>query len=75
MKKLYSFNKKLPQPSIIEGISKMADFQTLKERYRELLDNENVDFHAILSDWIVVGKDLQSSIDLANQELLESTNV
>ncbi len=71
MTKFYKFNKKLPKPSIIEGISKMADFRTLRERYAELLEKENADYRAILSDWISVGQDFQTSIDIATKELSE----
>jgi len=70
--KPYKFNNKLPRPSFIQGISKMADFGSLRERYAELLENENADYHALLSDWIAVGEDFQKAYTAATKELTES---
>ena len=74
MTKFYKFNKRLPKPSVTEGVAKMVDFRSLREKYAKLLEN-NADYNAILSDWVSVGQDIRDSIEIAKKELPENNNV
>lgn len=68
MTQFYEFNNKIKKPSIVESISKMADFSNIRERYLELFIDKNADYKAILSDWITVGEDIYYAIEISEKE-------
>lgn len=69
MTKYYEFNKKMRRPTFLDGVSKMADFDSLKARYTELI-KDDADYHAILSDWLAIGNDFHKAY---NDLVKEST--
>ncbi len=65
--KYYKFNECLRRPTFIDGVSKLADFSSLKLRYIEMF-GEDADYHALLSDWLTIGDDFHKAYnDLARE--------
>ena len=48
-------------PSLITGAARLLDFYGLFDRYNSSLSESEADYRALLSDWCVVGQELQSA--------------
>lgn len=61
-------------PSFVEGFSRLIDFGGTLEEYNSAFSSEQADQIAIASDWLVVGDDIRSAMDLSADEQLEITD-
>lgn len=50
------------RPSLIEGVARMVDFGNTLQVYNTSLTAEQADYLALLSDWLVVGHDLNKAM-------------
>ena len=56
-------------PSFFGGMASLLDFGTTLVVYNESKTVDEADYHAILTDWVVTGSDIQNSI---NQMCIDS---
>ncbi|MBN3951909.1 MAG: hypothetical protein HWQ38_37785 [Nostoc sp. NMS7] len=50
------------RPSFIEGVARIVDFGNTLQVYNTSLSPGQADYLALLSDWVVVGNDLQNAM-------------
>lgn len=60
-------------PSFVEGFARLVDIGNTLSVYNTSLTADQADTLAILSDWVVVGDDLRSSLidDIRSQQIEE----
>lgn len=61
-------------PSFVEGFSRLFDFGGTLEEYNSSLSSEQADTIATAIDWLAVGDDIRSAIDLYACEQLQITD-
>jgi hypothetical protein len=60
-------------PSFLEGIGRIGDFSGVLNQFNYSNSNEEADGKAIMSDWIMVGKDLKAAMNTFSKEECKSS--
>ena len=55
--------------SLYSGAARLLDFYGLYDRYNVCKDEHQADMMAILSDWMIVGQDLEEAMNVLGHEV------
>ena len=61
--------------SFCSGAARLLDFYGLYDSYNVCRDERQADSMAILSDWMIVGQDLDDAITVVGQEVQNASSV
>ncbi len=56
-------------PSFVSGAARLLDWYGLYDRYNTSGSGSEADYKALLSDWCIVGQDIQDAMDVFESSL------